>query len=362
MDIDSCLSPTERFVRETLGVQFDALVQAMLDQGVPPIFVARGWSDSLDEIYQASLAVVRRFIERVDPDAAAQMRDQLPWHLKDGDLAEGLLEWGTHDPYFAIPETVYEHGRPESRVFRAIPQLWENVDEDGLLEMDGLEATDQAVFVDEYALHYHQFLRRHFNSHINDSLIGVLLVVARRGNRLRLAIDDRRLRPATNYSAYAERDYWHGPPLSDAFLDDPHAVGTTVHGDPHVGDELSGFSRFFVYWRMDDAQYKVVQMEELVTDDANHYGPYRLLRYLHSIRDIATGSFVHCDGAVRAYDELAYETRRAETMPPSTRSTHYRKVFRIDGSIGTDEWSEIVARWFRHNTLALEYLHGIAPT
>jgi hypothetical protein len=47
-------------------------------------------------------------------------------------------------------------------------------------------------------------------------------------------------------------------------------------------------------------------------------------------------------------------------MPAGTQAAKYRKVFRVDGSISTGEWSDIVAKWFRHDHLAGEYLETLA--
>lgn len=38
----------------------------------------------------------------------------------------------------------------------------------------------------------------------------------------------------------------------------------------------------------------------------------------------------------------------------------YRKVFRLDGDIETDVWSNIAARWFRGNRLMKEYLDSLS--
>ncbi len=38
----------------------------------------------------------------------------------------------------------------------------------------------------------------------------------------------------------------------------------------------------------------------------------------------------------------------------------YRKVFRLDGNIETDAWSNIAARWFRGNRLMKEYLDSLS--
>ena len=94
---------------------------------------------------------------------------------------------------------------------------------------------------------------------------------------------------------------------------------------------------------MDHEGNKVVQMEELITPSNDQFCDYRLLRYLHSIRDIENHTFIHCDGAVRVYNDEEFRARRG-----------------VDGSISTNEWSDIVAKWFRHDNLAGEYLATLA--
>jgi hypothetical protein len=178
-----------------------------------------------------------------------------------------------------------------------------------------------------------------------------------------MAIDDRRLVTAAELRQQIEEDYWYGPRLTAAWLDDPYGVGRTVHEFPEDSAELLlGYHKFFAYWRMNTDAEKIVQMEELVETSRDKIAGYCLLRYLHSIRDIRTQEFIHVDGAVRAYDDGAFALRSQETMPTSTDANDYRKVWRIDGSISTDEWSGLAARWFRGNRLATEYLeHFVEP-
>lgn len=63
--------------------------------------------------------------------------------------------------------------------------------------------------------------------------------------------------------------------------------------------------------------------------------------------------------AVKAYERDVYPTTVAG-FPKRGRSARYRKVFRLDGSIHTDEWTSITSLWFRGNRLILEYLQHIA--
>ena len=188
----------------------------------------------------------------------------------------------------------------------------------------------------------------------------LIAVGTREGNQLRLGIDDRRICDVSDLSHIIEEDYWYGPPLTEERLDDPYVVGLTVHEDPEGEEGLRGYWKFFAYWRMNGETEKVVQMEEVVGEAEGTVGPYRVLRYLHAIRDIRQHHFIHCDGAVRAYDAKAFEERKHDDMPTRIQANRYTKVFRVDGEISTQEWSDIVAKWFRHNILAREYLTRIA--
>ena len=195
---------------------------------------------------------------------------------------------------------------------------------------------------------------------MNDRLTSELLRIAdETDSKARIALDDRRLMPAQALSARIEADYWFGPPLTSKNLDDPYSVGYTVHGDPQQGRGHE-YPHLYVHWRLDKDGNKVLQMEELSDHPHATIGGQRALRYVHAIRDMKRQVFIHCDGAVRAYDKDAYASRSVEgRFPSQTRATAYRKVFRLDGEIRTDDWSSVVALWFRHNELVREYLAGL---
>lgn len=350
----------EQLLRNVIGdVSIGRLVQAMLDVAVPPMNLAWDGGPTLNALRDAALDSLAEYLKQQTPEQICLLRGDLPWHLQDGELGPAVLECGTRDRYFALPDSIYEASPADSRVLQRVPRLRDLFDDDGLLRVDGLKAESQALFVDDWAVHYHQLLRRHFSSNVNDALLGVLLEAARRSdNELRLAIDHRRICSSQEFHEFGERDYWYGPPLTDAWLDDPYAVGRTVHEDPAGDDAPSGFRAFYAYWRMGSSTEKIVQIEELPTLSSQIEGRH-LCRYLHAIRDIERKVFIHCDGAVRMYEDATFAARGGEAMPTATNADRYRKVFRIDGSIETQEWSHIVAKWFRHNQLAFEYLGGL---
>jgi hypothetical protein len=359
--MDSQHSEWESLLQSYLGTDLLAgLVQSMLDHATPPTFFPPREGSLLD-LYNQALAAVQAGLAGESEETVAEIRSRMPWIYQKTDLPHALLSAGIPDYFFSIPDSVFASPAADSRVMIRLPSLMERVDDDGLIDCTNLDATSHCLIVGDQGIQYHQFLRRHFGSNINDRLIATLLSVAERpGNTLHLAIDDRRIAPASEVPRFFEEDYWWGPPLTEEWLDDPHQVGRTVHEDPEGEESLLGFLRFEVYWRMASDSEKVVQMEEIVATSQEHICDYRLLRYLHAIRDTAARTFTHCDGAVRAYDDPTFESRSQNEIARSIQANRYRKVFRIDGSITTAEWSDIVAKWFRHNSLVTEYLAGVA--
>ncbi len=337
------------------------LATALRDRALPPIFLPPGEDDgAAHTLYHQCLAGLEADLLLRSPEELERLSETLPSDLVGVPIAGALLEETVSELYLAFRPGELSPPSREDRVFRQHPDLLDRVDEDGLLDLAGLDARPSTIIHGGSALHYHPLLRRHFTSHVNDSLVQTLLTIGGdRANCLRIAVDAEHLMPAAEFRPYFERDFWFGPPLSRDALDDPRAVGVTVHGDPEQG-LLHEYPRLFVDWRLDKEGRKVVQLEELSDHDSASRGSFRILRYLHAIRDIERGVFVHCDGAVRAYDTPAY-ARRVESMFVTGRqsATHYRKLFRVDGVITTDQWSNVVAQWFRHNHLVMEYLGSI---
>lgn len=61
---------------------------------------------------------------------------------------------------------------------------------------------------------------------------------------------------------------------------------------------------------------------------------------------------------VKAFERENYP-RVVEQFANRGKGRWYRKVFRMDGEIETDQWSQVTALWFRGNKLVLEYLSGL---
>ena len=292
-------------IRTSLDDAYDSLVQVMLDLAVAPIFLPSSDQPRLVSIRDACADRLTEILES-DPSTAERWAALVPEMLDSGDLVSDLLVASTWRDYFALPMELFAGPQKDSRVLSATPNLTGLFDSDGLLPADDVHLLPQGIRVDDYSLHYHQFLRRNFDSHLHTELVGSLIGIASRGRaKLRIAIDERRLRLMSEHRDYFEKDYWWGPQIDDAAIDDLAAVGETVHGDPHQGSSvLDPYTALRVRWAADKG-IKTCQIEEMVPLDEQRDGPV-LVRYLHARRDTVEHVFVHCDGAVKAYDALEY--------------------------------------------------------
>jgi hypothetical protein len=344
-------------VRNRLGTIYDELVGVLLDVGQAPLFLFSDDRPRVIAVRERAAASLRAW-DAEEPGILDRLVERLPQHFHVPDSAEALLESVPSVDYFALPDSIFEPPVSDAPVFAKRPALYGRLDDDGLLEVNGLDAGPYGIFDGELSIHYHQLLRRGFGSSIHYDLIGTILGIARTEPvAARIAIDERRCRLRDEHEEIIERDYWYGPPLDDAVLDDPFAVGETVHGDPRGGSSLlHPYVALSVRWTR-DGHLKTVEIEELVPTPGSDSRV--LARYLHAIRDTTTQCFVHCDGAVKAYESAGYPTSVTE-FAGRGRSAMYRKVFRLDGSMSTDSWSMVAGLWFRGNQLILEYLSGLS--
>ena len=349
-----------KVIRLVLGDLYDELLQVMLDLDSPPIFLMSDDRARIADVRTRALDELRAWTTE-EQDKARSLVNLLPRNMQLPDLAQSLLETGSWDEYFRLPSSTFEPPRETDRVFAALPMLLSRSDDDGLLKLDGLDVRPHGLLVGDFSLQYHQLLRRNFGSTINYDLIRSLLTLAHTGNvTARLAIDERRLRRRDEHQEIEEREYWYGPHIDEAKLDDLIALGETIHGDPECGQSLlSPYWAVSARWARDrSGPFKSIELEEFIPVDARGSGPV-LVRYLHAIRDTDRLTFVHCDGAVKAYDRATYPTQLAD-FAGRGKGTHYRKVFRLDGQVATNDWSNVAVQWFRGNKLVSEYLEGLA--
>ena len=347
-------------VKKQLGAVYDELLLIMIDLATSPIGVFSDDRHRLVEARTKAWQVVSEWTANF-PEKAEQLHDMVPRAWRVPDIAQALIEAALLKDYYLIPKSAFALATANDRVLMSAPELLDHIDGDGLLEVQGFDAHPHGVMYDGLALHYHQFLCRNFLNTIHYGLVAMILKLAKSGNvEARLAIDERRLRFRNEYQRIIELDYWYGPPLEHVSLDDVACIGETVHGSSNLSassvapEYLASSFR----WKRDGGCLKSVEIEELVhiPDDASDLV---LARYCHAIRDVSEQTFTHCDGAVKGYLVSDYP-QTIQEFKERGKSPYYRKVFRLDGSITTGTWSDIVSQWFRGNELIREHLAGLA--
>ena len=346
-------------VKGRLGPIYDDLLEVMRDLVMDPTSMFGSGKPRIVEKRSRAASEINDWLCESPGDVTALYR-MIPDMLQVPNVVQALLEAATWDDYFAIPESAFLFPDDGDRVLRAAPSLLNKIDDDGLLDITDIDAQPYGVIYGGFLLHYHQFLWRGFHGSVHVELIHNLLALARDGLvEARLAVDPHRLRYLNEYEEFIERDYWYRPPLDDGLLDDPNIVGTTVHGNPQVVSTLGGeVLATEVRWTNSGAGLKTIEIEELVTVDKSRQARV-LCRYLHSIRDTNEKRFRHCDGAVKGYNAAEYPETLTDFSTNRAKAPYYRKAFRIDGPVPTNDWSQVVSRWFRGNRLVFEYLSGL---
>lgn len=343
-------------IRARLGSGFGELHGVMLDVDTHPMFLFR---DDRPRLVEARTRAVELLEEWVDSEPATtdEIYARLPDLVQHRSVSDSLLEAAMWLDFADPLIELFGYPATDSRVFAAAPHLVPLLDESGLITVTGLDARPWGLHTSKYAFHYHQLMRRGFGSGIHYGLIGTILRLSEEHDlTARIALDERRVQFADEYRESHEYDYWYGPSLTDADLDDLMGVGETFHGDPEGGMSLlSPYAGLSVRWTA-DGDLKTVEIEEFMPAPEPE-AEWVFARYLHAIRATRKHAFIHCDGAVKAFVAANYP-RTQQDFKSRGKGGRYRKLFRIDGKFPTAAWSELASSWFRGNRLINEYLGG----
>lgn len=251
--------------------------------------------------------------------------------------------------------------------------------DDGLLDVRAAQAEPKraGVFIGPHYLRYHPWLER-FNLGLSGGFFEWLLALTELPSLatgfLELRVDPDIVMDRKHCHEIVTREYLRGPKgLSVEQLNDPRFPerpdGTvTEHHrlDPDGDLSLLGMDllKLQAMWSHRDG-IKSVQIEELVPLEAKELDgyPYVANRYVHAQWHTADGCFRHFDGAVKLYKKQRYPSRYGTDLrnhDAGTEADDYIKLFRLDGRIRLEFRANLVARFYRHNELVIEYLGGEA--
>jgi hypothetical protein len=85
-------------------------------------------------------------------------------------------------------------------------------------------------------------------------------------------------------------------------------------------------------------------------------------RELHAERDTEAHAFTHVDGKVCRFPAASYVPSPTNPRADPGTPAASRKLWRVDGRMSDEQWSELVGNFFRGNELVEEHLRDAVAT
>lgn len=252
---------------------------------------------------------------------------------------------------------------------------------DGLIPFDAFQLN--LVFERPYAGYFqaekfipmaHPHFRRglHVGSHFAPRFIELFWAIGHQGLNKYIAPDEDRVKLDIFFGEVMEKAGWFGAPFNVDVAKIPNGIVKLV-SPPDL--ESSYKSMFFadahcldIKWSQ-DGDVKTFQALEIKSEAAHlNFGGEKLYpaRYMHAEYDMAQGAFRHFDGAMQYYTESEYAQRRDSDFNYNSKhrdqiKARSKKLFKLNGPLKTETWSELCCHFFADNPLIFEYFEGSYP-
>jgi len=245
---------------------------------------------------------------------------------------------------------------------RVAPEIFAQLDDDGLIELQLLTSIAPGVFEygDGLLLFAHPYFRRSLSrlNTLNSDFLREFESVDSKLNP-RIAIDEDMVGLASTFVGSFEFQYWWGPKFDNDLA--KVESGVTRHDADETSRIVSGISRTEFRWYGEGDQ-RSFESEEIVenpvpTLEDDSYG----CRFIHSMLDEETSTPNHLDGAIRSYNGDQYLTRIDQTIYEAGRYAQYKKLWRVDGEIEVASWKNLITHYYRDNWLVGEYFGAPLP-
>ena len=168
------------------------------------------------------------------------------------------------------------------------------------------------------------------------------------------------------YARYETKAYIYGPRgfseehLQDARFPENPSGTVTVHrrtNDYPLLCLMMPLESTEILWSARDGA-KTIQIEELCPFDKKL--GYVMNRYIHARWNVGKRCFSHLDGAIKIYNQSQYDYRCSNNIRHcNQRIGFYKKLFRVDGTVDTATWNNLVASFYYGNELVFEYLNNV---
>ncbi len=240
---------------------------------------------------------------------------------------------------------------------RLFPELWEQLDADGLICIDKLTSVCPGIFkYGEFLIYAHPYFRRNL-SRLNSLNVPFLTCLREKIPNAKIALDADMIGLAGTESLHREYAYWWGPKFDNDLSKIP--FGVSHFDNEHYNRLMSPILYTECGWYIQDC-IRTFECEEItdipnIGSSCDVYG----CRYVHSMLEADTGLPYHLDGAIRAYDDEKMLQRLEVNLKQADRNTVYTKLWRVDQQISVETWKELITHYYRDNHLIGEYFGGV---
>lgn len=221
----------------------------------------------------------------------------------------------------------------------------------------------------------HPFFRRSYslkNNYAPHFLSVFLRYASSCSNSTLLALDENRVRIDVDGGGYMERDTWYGAPFDQNISQ--ISDGNVKLAVPPEFDDLdrrlfcSSVVSMSIRWST-SGNIKTFYAESFKDSDVLiEYADdlFHPAKYIHAEYDLTRECFTHMDGAIHMYGETEYLERVHSDINHNDKSDFQikgksKKLFRIDGEIKQEDWSNLCCHFMAKNPLMIEYFTGSLP-
>lgn len=224
---------------------------------------------------------------------------------------------------------------------------------------------------ENYIVMVHPYFRRRYKKQNNfePHFIDIFFGYDKDKVEKHIAIDSDRVRINVNKNFYMELDTWYGAKFTKnvAGIEDG-IVKLRAPAEMELKDIEAYFNSIYsldIKWTTQQG-IKAFQLEEFreVNEKINfNEKDYYPVKYLHAEYDIEKECFRHLDGAIHFYTEQEYFKRRESDINYNKKNSDHiktasQKLFKLNGTIKTEEWVKLVSHYLSGNYLICEYFEG----
>lgn len=110
-----------------------------------------------------------------------------------------------------------------------------------------------------------------------------------------------------------------------------------------------------VFWERNNNEFHLKCEELPLPEEVEERGS----RYFHAIYDIEKDLITHCDGSIKIYNKNELNNRYQKRLKdnPKNLGKKYLKIFKADGAINTEKFTQLIISFFRWNKDIEEYFN-----